>query len=223
MDFSYPHNDTSRPERPSRTAGLNKLNVSEEVRKIRESAFARGIPVSSDETLQFICLQAAAAGAANILEVGAAIGASGAALLQCCPSARLTAIEKNGHFAAEAQANFDRLGLGDRVRLIEGDAADILGGLEGGYDFVFLDAAKVQYVKWLPRIRQLLAPGGLLIADDVLLYGWVNGEEQVPKKRRMLVQHIREYLEAVLSDGGLTSYVADIGDGLCISLKKRDV
>ena len=223
MDFSYPHNDTSRPERPSRTAGLNKLNVSEEVRKIRESAFARGIPVSSDETLQFICLQAAAAGAANILEVGAAIGASGAALLQCCPSARLTAIEKDGHFAAEAQANFDRLGLGDRVRLIEGDAADILGGLEGGYDFVFLDAAKVQYVKWLPRIRQLLAPGGLLIADDVLLYGWVNGEEQVPKKRRMLVQHIREYLEAVLSDGGLTSYVADIGDGLCISLKKRDV
>lgn len=223
MDFSYPHNDTSRPERPSRTAGLNKLNVSEEVRKIRESAFARGIPVSSDETLQFICLQAAAARAANILEVGAAIGASGAALLQCCPSARLTAIEKNGHFAAEAQANFDRLGLGDRVRLIEGDAADILGGLEGGYDFVFLDAAKVQYVKWLPRIRQLLAPGGLLIADDVLLYGWVNGEEQVPKKRRMLVQHIREYLEAVLSDGGLTSYVADIGDGLCISLKKRDV
>lgn len=223
MDFSYPHNDTSRPERPSRTAGLNKLNVSEGVRKIRESAFARGIPVSSDETLQFICLQAAAAGAANILEVGAAIGASGAALLQCCPSARLTAIEKNGHFAAEAQANFDRLGLGDRVRLIEGDAADILGGLEGGYDFVFLDAAKVQYVKWLPRIRQLLAPGGLLIADDVLLYGWVNGEEQVPKKRRMLVQHIREYLEAVLSDGGLTSYVADIGDGLCISLKRRDV
>lgn len=223
MDFSYPHNDTSRPERPSRTAGLNKLNVSEEVRKIRESAFARGIPVSSDETLQFICLQAAAAGAANILEVGAAIGASGAALLQCCPSARLTAIEKNGHFAAEAQANFDRLGLGDRVRLIEGDAADILGGLEGGYDFVFLDAAKVQYVKWLPRIRQLLAPGGLLIADDVLLYGWVNGEEQVPKKRRMLVQHICEYLEAVLSDGGLTSYVADIGDGLCISLKRRDV
>lgn len=223
MDFSYPHNDTSRPERPSRTAGLNKLNVSEGVRKIRESAFARGIPVSSDETLQFLCLQAAAVGAANILEVGAAIGASGAALLQCCPSARLTAIEKNGHFAAEAQANFDRLGLGDRVRLIEGDAADILGGLEGGYDFVFLDAAKVQYVKWLPRIRQLLAPGGLLIADDVLLYGWVNGEEQVPKKRRMLVQHIREYLEAVLSDGGLTSYVADIGDGLCISLKKRDV
>lgn len=223
MDFSYPHNDTSRPERPSRTAGLNKLNVSEEVRKIRESAFARGIPVSSDETLQFICLQAAAAGAANILEVGAAIGASGAALLQCCPSARLTAIEKNRYFAAEAQANFDRLGLGDRVRLIEGDAADILGGLEGGYDFVFLDAAKVQYVKWLPRIRQLLAPGGLLIADDVLLYGWVNGEEQVPKKRRMLVQHIREYLEAVLSDGGLTSYVADIGDGLCISLKRRDV
>lgn len=223
MDFSYPHNDTSRPERPSRTAGLNKLNVSEEVLEIRRSAFARGIPVSSDETLQFICLQASAARASNILEVGAAIGASGAALLQCCPSARLTAIEKNGHFAAEAQANFDRLGLGDRVRLIEGDAADILGGLEGGYDFVFLDAAKVQYVKWLPRIRQLLAPGGLLIADDVLLYGWVNGEEQVPKKRRMLVQHIREYLEAVLSDGGLTSYVADIGDGLCISLKKRDV
>ena len=60
------------------------------------------------------------------------------------------------------------------------------------------------------------------MADDVLLYGWVSGERPVPAKRRMLAEHVREYLEAALNDGQLISYVADIGDGLCISLKKAD-
>ena len=222
MQFGYPHNDTSRPERPSRTAGLNRLTTDEAVLAARRSAFARSIPVSSDETLQFLCLQAAAVGAKNILEIGTAVGASGMALLFACPAARLTTIEKNAEFAAEAARNFAAAGLAGRVRLIEGDAAEQLGRLEGGYDFIFLDGPKAQYVKWLPRLKELLSGGGLLVADDVLLYGWVSGERPVPAKRRMLAEHVREYLEAALNDGQLVSYVADIGDGLCISLKKAD-
>lgn len=221
MDFNYAHNDTSRPERPSRTGCVNKLTVAgEEVQNIRRSAFARSIPVSSDETLQFICMQAAAVGAKNILEVGTAVGASGIALLQTCPSARLTTIEKNEELFGEAVQNFQSAGLSSRVTALCGDAAEVMSTLCGGYDFIFLDGPKVQYVKWLPRLKELLARGGLLAADDVLLYGWVNGEEQPPKKRRMLVEHVREYLNAVTSDDGLITYIADVGDGIALSVKK---
>ena len=220
MDFSYPHNDTSLPERPSRTGNINKLVAHPLVKGIRADAFVRRIPVSSDETLQFICVQARACGAENILEIGAAVGASGIALLQTCPQAHLITIEKNADFAAEAQANFGRAGLSDRVKLLCGDAADILPRLGGQFDFIFLDGPKVQYVKWLPHLKRLLRSGGMLAADDVLLYGWVNGEVPAHQKRHMLVEHVREYLDAVMSDKDLLSYVADVGDGICLSVKR---
>lgn len=219
MDFSYPHNDTSRPERISRTGGINKLRVSPSVGRIRAQAFARSIPVSSDETLQFLCVQAAASGAKNILEIGTAVGVSAIALLQTCPGSHIVTIEKNASFAAEARRNFENEGLSDRVNLIEGDAADILPGLEGKYDFIFLDGPKVQYVKWLPRLKSVLRTGGLLVADDVLLYGWVNCESPVPKKRAMLVKHVREYLDAINNDDELLTFVADVGDGVALSVR----
>lgn len=219
MDFNYPHFDTSGPERPSRTGGINALRVGPLVSSIRRAAFQRQVPVSCDETLQFILVQAVACGAKNILEIGTATGASGIALLEACPQARLTTIEKNVSFAREAAANFAAAGVEDRARLIVGDAAEVLPTLSDEYDFVFLDGPKVQYVKWLPVIKGLLARGGLLAADDVLLYGWVNGEAPVPKKRAMLVRHMREYLGAVLSDGDLLTYVADVGDGVALSVR----
>lgn len=221
MDYDYAHNDTSSPERPSRTANVNKLKVSPIVQEIRERAFARSVPVSSDETLQFVCLQAAATGAENILEIGSATGASGIALLQTCAHAHLTTIEKNPSFAGEARENFERAGLSERVTLVEGDAAQVLGDISGGYDFVFLDGPKVQYIKYLPALKKLMSVGGLLLADDVLLYGWVNGEQPVPKKRAMLVNHIREYLAAVQSDEDFLTYIADVGDGIALSVKLK--
>ena len=220
MDFSYPHNDTSMPERPSRTGNINKLVAHPLVKGIRADAFVRRIPVSSDETLQFICVQARACGAENILEIGAAVGASGIALLQTCPQARLTTIEKNADFAAEAQANFGRAGLSDRVKLLKGDAADILPRLGGQFDFIFLDGPKVQYVKWLPHLKRLLRSGGMLAADDVLLYAWVNGEVPAPHKQHLLVTHVRDYLHDLMRNKDLLSYVADVGDGICLSVKR---
>ncbi len=219
MDFSYAHNDTSRPERPSRTANLNKLTISPLLEGIRKSAFERSIPVSSDETLQFLLVQARAINAKTILEVGTAIGASGIALLQALPQARLITIEKNKDFLREAEQNFAKAGVEDRVTLFEGDAAEILPSLEMDCDLIFLDGPKVQYVKWLPHLKRLLKAGGVILADDILMYGWVNGEEPVPPKRRMLVEHIKEYIAAVQSDGGLLTYIADIGNGMAVSVK----
>ena len=221
MNFNYPHFDTSVPERPSRTGGINVLRVGPLVSSIRRAAFQSQVPVSCDETLQFVLVQAVACGAGNILEIGTATGASGIALLEVCPQARLTTIEKNVSFAREAAANFAAAGVEDRARLIVGDAAEVLPTLSDEYDFVFLDGPKVQYVKWLPRLKALLAKGGLLLADDVLLYGWVDGSVPVPAKRHSLADRIRDYLAAVAADEDLVTSVLRIGEGVAVSVKRR--
>ena len=78
----------------------------------------------------------------------------------------------------------------------------------------------MQYIKLLPQLKRVLKKGGVLIADDVLLYGWVNGEVPAPKKRKMLVEHIREYIAAVTEDEQLSTSILDVGDGLAMSVKK---
>ena len=100
-----------------------------------------------------------------------------------------------------------------------GDAGEEIEKLEGGYDFIFLDCAKVQYVKYLPRLKTLLKKGGVLAADDVLLFGYVTGEEETPKKRRMLVEHVKEYIAAATGDEELTTTVINVGNGVALSVK----
>ena len=85
-----------------------------------------------------------------------------------------------------------------------------------------MDCAKVQYIKYLPRLKELLVRGGVLVADDVLLYGWASGEAEVPKKRRMLARHIEEYLTAVSEDKELITCVIRVGDGIALSVKNTD-
>ena len=83
-----------------------------------------------------------------------------------------------------------------------------------------MDCAKVQYIKYLPRLKELMNTGGVLIADDVLLFGYVTGEEEVPKKRKMLVEHIKEYISAVTNDDELYTTILDVGNGIAMSVKK---
>lgn len=219
-DFVYAHNDTSGGERNSRTSQFNVLRCSPLVKQMREYAFEREIPTASDETLQFLCTLARAVRAKNILEIGTAVGISGIALLEACPDASLTTIERDEEFFLAAKENFARAQFGGRAELILGDAAEhILTFPDESFDFIFLDCAKVQYIKMLPRLKKLLKKGGTLVADDVLLYGWVSGETETPKKRRMLVQHIRKYIDAATGDAELSTSIVDVGDGIAVSVK----
>ena len=217
--FDYAHNDTSVPERESRTAGLNKLRVSAVVARLRQSAHEREVPTASEETLNYLLTLALAKNAKNILEVGCAEGITSLALLGTCAGAHLTAIERDEAFFNAAHMNLTA--YADRCTLIKGDAADICAGLEtGAFDFIFLDCAKVQYVKLLPELKRILSKNGVLLADDILMYGWVNGEVETPKKRKMLVEHIREYITAVTNDDELSTAILDIGNGIAMSVKR---
>ena len=152
------------------------------------------------------------------MEIGTAVGLSSVAMLLACPSARLTTVELEEERYIEAKENFADFGVSDRVNAYLGDAGEILAMMDGEYDFVFLDGPKAQYEKYLFDLKRLMKKGALLFADDVLLYGWVSGEEPTPQKRHSIVDKIRSYLETVTKDPEFITSVLNVGDGVALSV-----
>ena len=200
------------------TASLVKLNIDERIIERRNAALSRGIPVADDETLQVLLLTLKMSKPQRILEIGTAVGLSAVAMLSVCPSARLTTIELEEERYLEAKKNFADFGVSERVNAYLGDAAEILAMMDGEYDFVFLDGPKAQYEKYLFDLKRLMKKGAVLFADDVLLYGWVSGEEPTPQKRQSIVDKIRSYLHTVTKDEELHTSVLHIGDGVALSV-----
>ncbi|MBQ8322426.1 MAG: O-methyltransferase [Clostridia bacterium] len=200
------------------TASLVKLHIDETLAKARADALARGIPVADDETLQFLLVTLSAAKPTRILEIGTAVGLSGVAMLKACPSARLTTIELEEDRHLEAKENFEKFGVADRTTAHFGDAGEILAMMDGQFDFVLLDGPKAQYEKYLFDLKRLMKEGAILFSDDVLLYGWVSGEEPTPQKRRSIVEKIRSYLDVLTADGDFITSVLNVGDGVALSV-----
>ena len=203
------------------TASLVKLNIDEQIAQRRKEALARGIPVADDETLQFLLLVLKMKCPVRILEIGTAVGLSGVAMLKTCPNARLTTMELEEDRYIEAKKNFSDFGVEDRVTAYLGDAAEILSMMDGEYDFVFLDGPKAQYEKYLFDLKRLMKRGAVLFSDDVLLYGWVSGEEPTPQKRHSIVDKIRSYLEVITADKDFITSVLNVGDGVALSVYNK--
>ena len=200
------------------TASLVKLNIDKQLADARAAALSRGIPVADDETLQFLLVTLAQVKPLKILEIGTAVGLSGVAMLQALPNARLTTIELEEERYLEAKENFEKFGVTSRVNAILGDAGEILAMMDGEYDFVFLDGPKAQYEKYLFDLKRLMKKGATLFSDDVLLFGWVSGEEETPQKRRSIVEKIRAYLEVLTEDKQFITSVLNVGDGVALSV-----
>ena len=154
----------------------------------------------------------------RILEIGTAEGLSSTALLLECTEARLTTIEVEESLWRSAKENFAAFGVADRANALLADAGDVLPSLEEQFDLIFLDGPKAQYIHYLPELKRLLTPRGVLFADDVLLYGWVSGREEVPYKRRSIVERLREYLRAVRDDPDFATTILEVGEGVAISV-----
>lgn len=200
------------------TASLVALNIDKELIARRKAALDRGVPVADDETLQFLLLTLQMTKPTRILEIGTAVGLSGVAMLNACPNAKLTTIELEEERYVEAKQNFADFGVSSRVNAYLGDAGEILSMMDGQFDFVFLDGPKAQYEKYLFDIKRLLRRGGTLFSDDVLLYGWVSGEEPTPQKRHSIVDKIRAYLDTLTNDKDFITSVLNVGDGVALSV-----
>ena len=189
---------------------------SERLAALRAAALRERDPTASDDVLAVLLDEAARIGAERVLEVGTGRGLTAIALL-LGGAVHVTAVERDGERIAAAKENFASFGVADRVRLLEGDALDLLPQLEERYDLIFLDCAKVQYRRLLPDCRRLLRAGGVLCADDVSLF---SGD--VPKKRRMLARHIEEFLQALSSDDGFRTQVLPVGKGLAVARRTEE-
>ena len=158
----------------------------------------------------------------NILEVGTAVGYSSILMGENTDAdTKITTIENYDKRIPIARENFVRAGMENKITLIEGDAGEVLKTLTGPYDFIFMDAAKAQYIVILPDIIRLLAPGGVLVTDNVLQEGdIIESRYGVTRRNRTIYDRMREYLYAVTHSDELQTSIVPIGDGITISVKK---
>ena len=188
---------------------------------VREEALADDVPIIRPETASLLLFMIDLTKPRRILEVGTAVGYSALRMWERMPEGCvIDTIEKYPPRIEKAKENFEKAGCMDRVRLLEGDAADVLNELDGPYDLVFMDAAKGQYISFLPRVLDLLSPGGLLFSDNVLQEGEVlESRYAVTRRDRTIHSRMREYLFALTHTDGLTTSVVPLGDGVALSVK----
>ncbi|MCI5959283.1 MAG: O-methyltransferase [Lachnospiraceae bacterium] len=158
----------------------------------------------------------------RILEVGTAIGFSALLMSEFMPQdGHITTIENYEKRIPIARANFQKYGKEERITLLEGDAAEVLKTLEGPYDFIFMDAAKGQYIHYLPEIMRILAPGGVLISDNVMQDGdIIESKYAITRRDRTIHRRMREYLYTLTHHDELQTSILTLGDGVAVSVRK---
>ena len=137
---------------------------------------------------------------------------------------KITTIDRFDVMIKHFKENRAKLGLEDKIELIEGDACDILPTLTGKYDVIFMDAAKGQYIQILPECLRLLVVGGVLIADDVLQDGRIaQNIEDIPKRQRTIYRRMREFLWEISHNEALQTSILTIGDGVAVCHKIKEI
>ena len=191
--------------------------------EIEAEAQRTSVPVIRKETQQLLKVLLAMNCPGRILEVGTAIGFSALLMADCNPvPCRITTIENYEKRIPLAKANFLRAGKENVIELLAGDASLILKDLTESYDFIFMDAAKGQYIHFLPDVMRLLAPGGILVSDNVLQDGdIIESRFAVTRRNRTIHKRMREYLYQLTHSEALTTSVLPVGDGVTVSVKKR--
>ena len=162
----------------------------------------------------------------NILEIGTAIGYSALFMAGCDSDIRIDTIEKVPERIHDASANFEKYDVSGQIKLIDGDAGDVLSKLSGQgkiYDMVFLDAAKAQYMTYLKYIEGILRKGGILITDNVLQEGMIlESRYAVTRRDRTIHKRMREYLNELTHSDIWNTIILPIGDGISVSTRLSD-
>ncbi len=191
------------------------------IREMENYAQENHVPIVQPEVARLITVIAKMNNPKSILEIGTAIGYSAILLADTLqPGGEIVTIERYEKMVNIARENIKECGLGDKVNVIFGDAADILKTLEGEFDFVFLDAAKGKYSEFLPNILRLLKPSGVLISDNVLYKGMIAEDSLVVRRKKTIVKRMRDYIAEISSHPSLETVVIPIGDGVAISYKQ---
>ena len=192
------------------------------LQEIEQEALADYVPIIRKETQNFLKLMLQMNQPKRILEVGAAVGFSALLMEEYNPSdCKITTIENYEKRIPIAKANFKRAHKEDVITLLEGDAQDVLPKLTEPYDFIFMDAAKGQYIYFWEEIKRLMKPGTILVTDNVLQDGdIIESHYAVTRRNRTIYKRMRDYLYELTHDSNYVCSILPIGDGLAVCVKK---
>jgi len=193
------------------------------LKEIEEYAAKNYVPIVHKEVVALLKVITSVSQSKKILEIGTAIGYSAIVLCQATGrNGHITTIERNEDRVREAKLNIKKLGMDDNIQIIQGDAMEVLDFLDEEYDLIFLDGAKGHYKEILERSIDLLKCGGVLIADNILFKGMVANDDLVVRRKRTIVNRMRDYLEYICNHPRLDTSIIPIGDGVTISYKKLE-
>lgn len=206
---------------------IRSLEVPESavIEAIEQEALRDRVPIIRKEMQSFLKVLLMIKRPMRILEVGAAVGFSSILMSEYMPEGgHITTIENYDKRIPIARANFKRAGKEEQIDLIEGDALEVMHGLEGPYDLIFVDAAKGQYIHYLPEVMRLLGTDGVLVSDNVLQEGdIIKSRFAVERRNRTIHSRMREYLYELKHHDQLQTSIIPLGDGVALSVKRRDI
>ncbi|MBR3769667.1 MAG: O-methyltransferase [Lachnospiraceae bacterium] len=193
----------------------------EELDQIEKEAIETYVPIIRKEMQTFLKMLLAIKKPVRILEVGTAIGFSAILMAEYNPiDCQITTIENYEKRIPIARENFKRVGKDQQITLLEGDAAEVLKTLDEPFDFIFMDAAKGQYVHFMPEVLRLLKKDGILVSDNVLQDGdIIESRYVVTRRNRTIHKRMRDYLYQLTHHEELVTSILPIGDGITVSVK----
>ena len=205
------------------TTYINSLDTgnTEFLEQLERYAHETYVPVIRREMQSFLKVLLAIKKPMKILEVGTAIGFSTLLMCEYGPAGcQITTIENYQKRITIARENFKKSGYENQITLLEGDAKDILKELEESFDLIFMDAAKGQYIHFLPDVLRLLRTDGVLVSDNVLQDGDIlESRYLVERRNRTIHKRMREYLYTLKHHPQLVTAVLPVGDGITVSSK----
>ena len=205
---------------------INSMDTenSEILEQIEKEARADSVPIIRREMQSFLRTLLMLKKPVHILEVGTAVGFSALLMSDYLPEGgHITTIENYEKRIPIARENFRRAGKEDKITLIEGDATEVLAEMEGTFDFIFMDAAKGQYIHYLPNVLRLLSDGGCLVSDNVMQDGdIIESRFAVERRNRTIHARMREYLYELKHHPELETVILPVGDGVTLSTKKEE-
>ena len=188
---------------------------------IKQKALNEHIPIIMDETLEVIGNILEKNKPTKILEIGTAVGYSAICFSKyLADKGTIDTIERDEERIKEAKINIEDMNLEDKIRILEGDAVEILPTLNEKYDMVFIDAAKGKYPFFLKEALRMLNKAGIIFADNILYKGYVMSDYN-KHKQRTAVRNLREYIKEVTENENLETEILEVGDGLAISKIKN--
>ena len=197
---------------------------SQTVEEIRSVAKENYIPIIKRDTENLLKFVLKMQNPKSILEIGCAVGYSAIVMLENS-GADIVTVEKMPERVEEAKKNIKYANLEDRAKIIEGDAGEILERLVNEnkkFDFIFMDAAKAQYITWLPTVKALLKDKGIIFSDNCLQEGdLLESSFAIRKRDKTIHKRMREYIYLLLHDEDLESWIFSIGDGVLLSKSRR--